>query len=549
MSIVRRLAVLAAFVAAFVLLAAVRLDRPGYNYDEVRFVPVSLRVLGQCDVDAAVTREWGCLPLMQRPGYVGAVKAWLHAPIFAAFGINPWTVRLPSILVAAVALVLLWSFARRELGGAWSILLLALVAIDPVLTSHARLDWGPQMIATLMRVTALAAVWRWLQTGRFHWLATACAAMLVGFADKLSFLWVIGALFGATVLVAGRTAVARLRDGAPWQPLLAAATAALLVWGALALVPEATRIDALLAPSAPALGARIANIWHLYALAYSGNWVLHRVFGTMAVTTPLFGVLVLVQLAAAAAVLASWRPWTPARRFLAFLTVTLVLLFAAIVSTPRISVAHHLFMLWPLPTLHLVALLAIVAQHAGGAAGGRAPALRRSVAVSGIVVCGALLAWNVAWQLRYVDAWRNNRDLRPRFDAAIENVAARIGELHVDRVIALDRGLQPQLVALSGRGNAAEFREWTGRAEGAAAPDPRALARLLGEAPRERRVAFVLHGEGFEIVGGARERLRALLQLDPPCRQTEASIASSAGKPMYVIVVGEYGTCPAAGRG
>ena len=139
----------AAFIAVFVALAVYALDRPGYYYDEVIFVPVALRALGQCDVDAAVTMQAGCLPLMQTLGYVGAIKAWLHAPIFAAFGINVWTVRLPSILIGAAALFVLWRFAKRELGLAWALLLLALLATDPVLVNHARLDWGPQRIATL----------------------------------------------------------------------------------------------------------------------------------------------------------------------------------------------------------------------------------------------------------------------------------------------------------------------------------------------------------------------------------------------------------------
>ena len=89
-----RIVLPAALIAVFVALAAYALDRPGYYYDEVIFVPVALRVLGQCDVDAAVTMQAGCLPLMQTLGYVGAIKAWLHAPVFAAFGINVWTVRL-----------------------------------------------------------------------------------------------------------------------------------------------------------------------------------------------------------------------------------------------------------------------------------------------------------------------------------------------------------------------------------------------------------------------------------------------------------------------
>jgi hypothetical protein len=230
---------LAAFVSVFIAVATVALDKPGYYYDEVIFVPVSLRALGDCDVDAAVTAVVGCRPLMQTLGYVGAAKAWLHAPLVGAFGSNVWTVRLPSILVGAAALVVLWLFARRELGTAWAVLLLALLAADPVLVNHARLDWGPQMLAALMRVLSLAALWRWLQTGSTRWLAVLCAALLVGFWDKLNFIWVIAAWAGAAALVAWRVIPGRLRSGAPWQPAIVAVTGTLLAWGTVTLVRRA----------------------------------------------------------------------------------------------------------------------------------------------------------------------------------------------------------------------------------------------------------------------------------------------------------------------
>ena len=132
MTFILRYAVLLAFVGVFLVLATVSLDKPGYYYDEVIFVPSALRALGRCDVDAAVTMQVAeCFPLMQTLGYVGAVKAWVHAPIFAAFGINVWTVRLPSILLAAVAILFLGMFVRAQLGTAWASLLLALLATDP----------------------------------------------------------------------------------------------------------------------------------------------------------------------------------------------------------------------------------------------------------------------------------------------------------------------------------------------------------------------------------------------------------------------------------
>ena len=544
-----RLAILALLLATFVGLAAVTLDKPGYHHDEVVFVPVSLRALGQCDVDAAVTRQWGCFPLMQALGYVGTVKAWLHAPVFALFGVNTWSVRLPSILVAAAALLVLWSFARRALGGVWAILLLVLLATDPVLTSHARLDWGPQMIAALMRVTALVALWRWLQTGRIFWLALTCATMVVGFLDKLNFIWVIGALLGAAVLVAGRSIYGRLRAGAPWQPAIAGVTGALLLWGTLTLVRDAVKIDTLGDAGMLDIGGQLARVWQLYAATFSGTAVLNWVFGTKAVTTAFFNVLVLVQLVTAAVLLWSWRPWTPARHFLAYLTVTLVLLLAAIAATPQVGGSHHLFMVWPLPTLHLVTLLAIVSQHGGGEVDGRGPAFRRIVAVVGTVVCGTALAWNIAWQLRYIEAWQHNRDYQAPFDPAIAKLGARIDKLELDRVITVDWGLHPQLVTLAGRGRAADVRDWTWRLIEMPDLERDDFRRAVAEQLSGRRVAFVLHGAPFTVSAGARERLEALLQRDRPCKRSEESIANNAGRPLYAIIVADYRNCPTGPSG
>ena len=206
-------------IAGFVLVAIIALDRPGYYYDEVIFVPVALRALGQCDVDAAVTVQAGCLPLMQTLGYVGAVKAWLHAPIFAAFGINVWTVRLPSILIAAASLFVALALRAARAGR-------RLVAAAAGAAGHGsgadqprapRLGPADDRDADAGdgagRALALAA-------DRTHALARGRSASRcsLGFFDKLNFVWVIAALGGATALVAPR---ARGRAPArrwPWQP-------------------------------------------------------------------------------------------------------------------------------------------------------------------------------------------------------------------------------------------------------------------------------------------------------------------------------------------
>ena len=538
-----RIVLPAALIAVFVALAAYALDRPGYYYDEVIFVPVALRVLGQCDVDAAVTMQAGCLPLMQTLGYVGAIKAWLHAPVFAAFGINVWTVRLPSILVGAAALFVLWRFAKRELGVAWALLLLALLATDPVLVNHARLDWGPQMIATLARVASLAALWRWLQTGRMHWLVTLCVALLVGFFDKLNFVWVIAALAGATLATAPRLALNRLRTGAPWQPALAGLTAVLLLWGTVTLVRRAARLDVLGDAGTFDAVAQFVKVWNLYATTFSGTSVINWVFGTEAVETSAFNYLALLQIAAAVVLLAVWRPWTPARHLLAFLTALMAMLFVAITATRQVGGTHHLVMLWPLPILHLVTLVAISAQHIADARPGTMHGARVLMATVGIAVCGTLLAWNIGWAMRNIDTWQNDRDYRPQFDAAIAKLDARLDTLGVDRVISVDWGLHQQLVTFADRKRAANYREWTWRLQDAPDLERDDLRRAVAEHVHGKRVAFVLHAPRFETFTGARARLDALLARDRPCDLSEQTFVNSAGKALYTIVVADYRNC------
>ena len=543
MTFILRYAVLLAFAGVFLVLATVSLERPGFYYDEVIFVPPALRALGQCDVDAAVTMQVGeCFPLMQTLGYVGAVKAWLHAPIFAIFGINAWTVRLPSILLAALTILFLGMFVRAQLGTAWAALLLALLATDPVILNHARLDWGPHVIAAFLRVLALIALWRWLTTGAKRWLAILCASFLVGFLDKLNFLWVIGAFTAAGALVGGRLALLRLRAGRPWQPLIAGITVALLVWGMATLVRRAAQLDILGDAGTLTLAQQAAKIWNLYAATFSGMSVIQWVFGAEMPVTHAFNILLLVQLAAAVALLAWWRPWTPARRFLAFLTAATAFLVMAIGATRQVAGSHHLLMLWPMPTLHLVTLLAITTQHLGTERG-KGMAFRAALATGGAIVWGALLAWNIAMDIRYVDVWQNDRDYRPLFDPAIGNLDRRLEQLGVERVISVDWGLHQPLVALAPPRNASRYREWSWRLIDAPDPSRDDLRRAVARDVAGKRVAFVLHAPGFTVFEGARERLDAWMAYDKPCETSEERFVNAAGKPLYTIVIADYKNC------
>ena len=130
--------------AAFLLLATYRLSAPGLYADELLFGPAALHALGQCDVQGGVSFELGrCAPLYLEPKYLGAAKAWLYAPVFALFDPSTTSVRLPAILVSLLGLALVLAWLRREIGTAFAVVVVVVLALDPVYLVHSRVDWGP----------------------------------------------------------------------------------------------------------------------------------------------------------------------------------------------------------------------------------------------------------------------------------------------------------------------------------------------------------------------------------------------------------------------
>ena len=356
-------------------------------------------------------------------------------------------------------------------------------------------------------------------------------------------MWVIGAWIAAAATVMGREALHRLRRGAPWQPVLAGVTLALLLWGGVTLVRRAAGLDILGDGHTLTLGAQLVKVWDLYAVTFSGMSVVNWVFGTDVLVTSAFNVLLLAQLVTAIVLLAWCRPWSPARRFLAFLTAATLYLVLAIAATRQVGGSHHLFTLWPMPTLHLVALVAVAAQHLGTERG-RGMALRASVALTG-VIAGARCShgtwpWTCATSTSGATTATSGRCSTP----PSPSLGKRLDTFGADRVMAVDWGLHQPLVTLEGRERAATYREWTWRlidAKGSVAGSD--MQRVIAQDLAGKRVAFVLHGPGYTVFDGVRARLDALLAGTRPCSTEEEGFVNAAGKTIYTIVMADYASC------
>ncbi len=263
-------------LAYFTLMAFYRIELPGLYYDEALFVPVSLRVLGECDVDAAVRFSIGCFPVRQSPFYVGALKAWLQAPVFAVFGVSPATIRIPMLLIAAVTLLLTFRFLKPRLGPWSAVAALILMATDPVFIFHSRIDWGPFVLATLFKLLALGFTLKWLEDGLTLYLVWALATLLLGYFDKLNFLWFIVALGGAVAMVYPRRALRWLVDnpqaslglGIPFVVVVGAVTGLAFYVARVALPAAGHQIGG----AEPFnLTTQLAKVWALYQGTFDGS--------------------------------------------------------------------------------------------------------------------------------------------------------------------------------------------------------------------------------------------------------------------------------------
>lgn len=178
-------------VLLFCAIGFVFLHSTGAQYDEVLFAsalypPVAI----ECMLNAKV-------PLMLMT-YIGALKAWIWAPVLAVFGPSLETLRIPALLIAAASVWLFFLTLRRWTGAPVAVLATLLLATDINYLLTSLYDWGPVALQHLLFTLALyAAVRGW-------WPLLGFAAGLALF-DKAVSIWLLAGLGLALAIVYPRT--------------------------------------------------------------------------------------------------------------------------------------------------------------------------------------------------------------------------------------------------------------------------------------------------------------------------------------------------------
>ena len=536
--------VLAAGLALFLALTCCQLDLPGPHYDEaIEVLPAMQILLGQpVETFRGAGLHLGrlSLPIMVMD-YIGAMNTYLALPFFLALGINVIAMRLMPICFAAGTLLLTYFFARALFGRA-----AAAIALFTLAGSISFVFWSRQGIfvtnltSTIM-LGALCCALRWWRGGRRRYFYATALLLGLGLYTKLIFLWAIGAMAGAILLVNADRIIAglRRRERAPWPARLSVNLRQAL--GAAA---------AFLAPLAPLLLFNLqtggtwkvltANLFSSYYginnLAFFANlatrldqitkvwegshfWYLGETFQNRLWTPALVGALAFVVF------MAIWKRGTgdAAWRKALFPFAMIALMIVQSCFTVSALWFTHYAILTPLPPLALAGGLAFIARQSG-----RERALWPALAV----LIMAIVGYDLLADIRYHTALAASGGYAAHSDASYK-LAEALEQAGAGPAVALDWGIQAQVQFLTrGRVVPREIFGYDKLEE----PDP-AFGERLAPYLRDPRTIYVLHSYEQEVYRGRRFALEKEVGRAGKHSRLAQIIYERSGRPAYILVM------------
>jgi len=217
------LALAVAVVAAAVLL--VRLAHPELHADEVTYMSSAVESMAQGSV--LPVKGDGSLFINKPP-----LALWLIRASFELFGPSPFTARLPSVLAASAAAVVLYLFGASVFGEAVGLLAALIFVLTPgILRVHGIRSATPDALEILLVTSAIVLLELWRRQRRPWMLPGLVAVMAAAAWVKSPFALVVFLVYLlATELPARRTGHATPRLGAVVAWVTGVWLAAYLLW-------------------------------------------------------------------------------------------------------------------------------------------------------------------------------------------------------------------------------------------------------------------------------------------------------------------------------
>lgn len=343
----------------FILLSLSCIRDIGLTYDEAMFIKGIFYLPAE-----PIYKYFFSIPFMILPDQ-GAIKTYLFYPIFKLFDVNIFSIRLPTILIAATTLIIWFKITRRMfLSIFFPLIFLALLATDPAYIFHTRVDFGPVALEAFFAAVTIYCYLLFLDKKSLLYLAISCVAILLGLLNKINFLEFCLPFIYVAFLYDKRRIFPILHQQRTRSYLLLGFFFTLVAMIVIFLIiPPALHYPMGGMTKVP-LSQKIPYIFRLFLTTFDSSFRYQMIFNErlkfsdvtvwIELITSSIGVLLLLYLKLCKIknnVLDHYK------QYLLFYLVLFILQFLFILFTPHTFATNHIMLLWPLN--HLVFILSL----------------------------------------------------------------------------------------------------------------------------------------------------------------------------------------------
>ncbi len=466
--------------------------------------------------------------------YIGALKAWIYTAVFAVWPPSPFSLRVPVVVIGGITIWLFFLLLRDTAGRRAALAGAALLAFDTTFLLTTTFDWGPVAFQHLLLMAGVFLLVRFHKSGKLVWLGAGFFCLGMGLWDKALFVWMLGGLGVAALIVFPREVYSRLT----WRNLGLAVACFLIGCWPLVGYNKAERLKTFRGNarySAVGVGDKLSLVrWCLEGSSLFGYivreepapapgrpastleaWSVALNDVTDEPQSALTGIAFVLALA-----LLPWLWTTPARKPMLFALVFMLVTWVQMAFTQEAGGSpHHVVLLWPFP--HMLIAVAF-AQASGALRRAAVPALAAVIAI----VCGSSFLVTNRHLAQLVQ-----RGSGPLWTDAIYPLAEYMSTVHPQRVYVMDWGMFDGLRILD-RGRLPLMVGSDQVAKESMDDNDR---RMLGEILSARDAVFVGHTEGNEILNGVSAKMRGAAERAGYRKQVLKVIGDRNGRPMFEV--------------
>jgi hypothetical protein len=483
----------------YVSLACWHIRYPGIYYDEAFFINAAL---GAKYSDSFVAYRLFGIPVMLM-SYIGALKSFVWAPVFAVFGVSPLTIRLPAIIISAYSLLITYAVLVQFVPRILAALGLLLIAVDAPFVFQTRTDLGPIAIMIALKMTAIYVFMLWLKTGTWRYFAFGLFCLALGVYDKLTFLWFVVALCPAVLVYAKRIVYLLKLDYVPVVSSVLIYLGALAIFGFRIALPLLRKMPPV---RSELMGDRFHFMLATFDQSLTGQLFSNVVFARE-VQVGSFCPMWLVPVAFVTA-LSAFLILRRAKRVdevairifsgVTFFSVIFAVLFIEVLATPEAHGPHHVLIVWPFHYLSIILAISLMVMACRGLA-------RTAASVSSAFIIMVWIGNNLASTAKVITAF-STVPLQSQWSNHIYDLNEFICGISpkLNMVICADWGLYNQLQALCPSIRTKCIDAWVLLTDADESKNARmAMAKLLSV----KQGAVVVFAQGRYIIPKARENV------------------------------------------